>query len=138
MKQWSFFPLYCKSIHLTVCFYHVMYAFQSESTLCSCLNVKELLAWSRREIWNLSDCNWIRTHNHLVYKCTVNHLVHKGTLNHLASLAKWLSVCLWTKWLSVRVQLQSLTHVRECQQLGFVTLNSNLAVSGWVGLAYDH
>ena len=29
-----------------------------------------------------SDCNWIRTHN---------HLVHKRTLNHLAKLAKWLS-----------------------------------------------
>ena len=35
---------------LTVCFYHVTYAFQSESTLYSCLNVKELLARSRREI----------------------------------------------------------------------------------------
>ena len=30
----------------------------------------------------LSDCNWTRTHN---------HLVHKQTLNHLAKLAKWLS-----------------------------------------------
>ena len=30
--------------HLTVCSYHVTYAFQSESTLYSCLNVKELLA----------------------------------------------------------------------------------------------
>ena len=28
---------------------------------------------------NLSDCNWTRTHN---------HLVHKRTLNHLAKLAK--------------------------------------------------
>ena len=26
---------------------------------------------------------------------------------------------------------------RERRQLDFVTLNSNLAVSGWVGLAYD-
>ena len=26
---------------------------------------------------------------------------------------------------------------RERQQLGFVTLNGNLAVSGWVVLAYD-
>ena len=34
---------------LSVCFYHVTYAFQSESTLYSCLNVKELLARSRRE-----------------------------------------------------------------------------------------
>ena len=35
---------------LTVCSYHVTYAFQSESTLYRCLNVKELLARSRREI----------------------------------------------------------------------------------------
>ena len=33
-----------------VCSYHVTYAFQSESTLYSCLNVKELLARSRLEI----------------------------------------------------------------------------------------
>ena len=35
---------------LSVCSYHVTYAFQSESTLSSCLNVKELLVRSRREI----------------------------------------------------------------------------------------
>ena len=46
------------------------------------LNVKELLARSRHHIWSLSDCNGIRTHNHLVLK---------RTLNHLANLAKWLS-----------------------------------------------
>ena len=34
---------------LTVCSYHVTSAFQSESTLYSCLNAKELLARSRRE-----------------------------------------------------------------------------------------
>ena len=33
------------------------YWFQSEATLYSCLNVKELLARSRREIWSLSDYN---------------------------------------------------------------------------------
>ena len=70
------------TVHLTVCTYHVTYAFQSESTFYSCLNVKELLAWSRCEIWSLSDCNWTRTHN---------HFVHKRTLDHLAKLAKWLS-----------------------------------------------
>ena len=35
---------------MTVCSYHVTYGFQSESTLYSCLNVKELLARNRREI----------------------------------------------------------------------------------------
>ena len=45
-KKWY----YICTVHLTVCAYHVTYAFQSESTLYSCLNVKELLARSRREI----------------------------------------------------------------------------------------
>ena len=52
------------------------------AALCSCLNVKELRAQSRRHIWSLSDCNGIRTHN---------HVVRKRTLNHLAKLAKWLN-----------------------------------------------
>ena len=44
----------------TVC-YHVTYAFHSESTLYSCLNVKELLTRNRCDIWCLSDNNGIRT-----------------------------------------------------------------------------
>ena len=56
------------------------------------LNVKELLAQSRHEIWSFSDCNWTRTQN---------HLVRKQTLNHLTKLA--MSVPLWTKWFWVRV-----------------------------------
>ena len=44
-----------------------------------CLNVKELLAPNRRNLWSLSDCNGIRTHI---------HLVRKGTLNHFAKLTK--------------------------------------------------
>ena len=59
-----------------------MHVFQSESTLYSCLNVKELLAWNRSDIRRLSDCSGTRTHS---------HLVRKRTLNHLAKLAKWLS-----------------------------------------------
>ena len=46
-----------------------------------CLNVKQLLAQSRRHIWSLSDSNGIWSHN---------ELVRKRTLNHLAKLAKWL------------------------------------------------
>ena len=34
---------------MTVCFCHVTYAFQSESKLYICLNVKKLLAQSRRQ-----------------------------------------------------------------------------------------
>ena len=46
----------------------VTYAFQSESMLYSWVNVRELLARNRRNIWSLSDSNEIRTHNHLVPK----------------------------------------------------------------------
>ena len=52
----------------------MFFSCQSESTLYRCLNVKELLARSRREIWRLSDCNWTWTENHLVCKRTLNHL----------------------------------------------------------------
>ena len=55
---------------------HVTYAFQSESTLYSCLN--ELFAWSRREIWNLSDYSWTQTHNHLGHKRTLNQIWPNG------------------------------------------------------------
>ena len=60
------------TVHLTICYYHVTYSFKSESTLYSCLNVKELLPRNRRSIISLSDNNRIRTHNHLVYKRILN------------------------------------------------------------------
>ena len=101
MIELCYWVLIC-TVHLTVCFCHVTYVFQSESTLYSCLNVKELLPRSRREIWSLSDCSWTWVNNHLIHKRTLNHLAK------LASLAQWLSVSLWYKWLWVRVLLQSL------------------------------
>ena len=48
--------------------------FHSESTLYSCVDVKELLAQNRRDIWSLSDSNGVWTHNHLVRKRALNHL----------------------------------------------------------------
>ena len=111
-----FWVLIC-TFHLTVCSYHVRYAFQSESTLYISLTAKELPARSRHKIWSLSNCYCRRTHN---------HLVHKRTLNHLA---KWLSVCLWTKWLWVRVQLQSLIGAcldrKVCKLINFKKLAHN-------------
>ena len=86
-----------------VCSSHVTYAFQSESTLYSSLNVKELLARNRRKIWSLSECNWTRTHNHLVRKRKLNHLVFVYELSgfgfesissHLNSWQAW--NCLFT------------------------------------------
>ena len=50
------------------------YAFQRESTLYSCLNVKEPLAQTKDGIWSLTEGNGIRIYNHLVRKRTLNHL----------------------------------------------------------------
>ena len=47
-KKCFFYGMFFCTVHLTVCSYHVTYSFQNESTLCSCLNVKELLARNRR------------------------------------------------------------------------------------------
>ena len=58
-----------------------------DCTLSSCLNVKKLLAQSRRDISNLIDCNGSRNHKHLVCK---------QTLHHLVKLAKRLSYFLGT------------------------------------------
>ena len=87
----SLWLLIC-TIHLTAWSDHVTYVSSCESTLYSCLTVKELLA-RNRHIWNLSDCNGTGTQNHLVCK---------GTRNHLAKLVKWLSCimnlsvpCIW-------------------------------------------
>ena len=53
----------------TLCSYHVTYAFQSESTLYSCLNVKELLARNRRKIstylYGAFDCMFLLCHVHV-------------------------------------------------------------------------
>ena len=80
LNDWASLWVLVYMVHLTVCSCHVTYTFQSESTLYSCLNVKGLLARSRRKIWSLSDCNWTRTHN---------HLDRKWKLNHLAKLARF-------------------------------------------------
>ena len=89
-----------------VVFYHVLYVF--ESTLYSYLNVKELIALNRSNIWSLSDCNGIGTQKHLVHKQTYYHLAK------LAILAKSLSVCLQSRCLWVRIQLQSCKLLKMC------------------------
>ena len=98
------FKSQCMNCMLLWCHVHVsewIYA------LC-CLNVKELFAQNRRDIWRLSDCNrsWTR-----------DHLVRKRTLNHLAKLAKWLSVRLQTKWLWVRIPLLSLKQYMKFEKM---------------------
>ena len=62
---------YVENIDWTVFYYHFTYEVQSEFTLYSLPEFKELLARSRRI---LSESNEIRTHNHLVYKRKLNRL----------------------------------------------------------------
>ena len=70
LNGWILFPVVISTVHFNVCPYHVTHAFHSEYTLYSCLNVKDLFAWNRHDIWRLSGCNGIRTHNHLILKRT--------------------------------------------------------------------
>ena len=51
----TFFNILVTRVYLTVCFYHVTCAFQSEPTLYGCLNFKELFARNRCGIY-LSVC----------------------------------------------------------------------------------
>ena len=62
------------TVYLAVSFYHVTYAFQSESTLYTCANVKEMFSRGIHKVWSLSECNLTWTHNYLVFKGTVNRL----------------------------------------------------------------
>ena len=64
----SFIGMFITLFHTLYCIYPltiVTYRFQSESTLCSCLNVKEFLDRNRRDIWSLSESNGIQTHKPL-------------------------------------------------------------------------
>ena len=58
-----------------VCYYHVMYAFQSEYALCSSTNVKERLPWIRCDIWSLSK---YRTENYSQRKSIIRSFWQKG------------------------------------------------------------
>ena len=75
---WEYLSVQC----IWLCYYRFTCAFQSKSTLYSWLNVKEFLAWNRRNIWSLNDYNGTLIQN---------LFVRKRTLSHLAKLAKWLS-----------------------------------------------
>ena len=85
------------TVHLTVCSYYVTYAFQSESTLYCCLNVKELLARSSCKIWSLSECNWTRTQNHLFHK-RVPDMIRIYSQMHRTDRYSQHSSIIWPVW----------------------------------------
>ena len=102
-------------VKLTVCSYHVTYAFQGESTIYSCVNVKGLLARNWLEGCSLSDCNCTWTHDHLVRKLTINHLVNLVWLNGWVFVYKLrLRFVLW-----VWVQFQSIKVKTDNKKVNF-------------------
>ena len=113
-NAWAVLWVLICTVHLIVCFDHVTYEFESESTLYSCLNVKKLLARSRRHIWRLSECNGTRTNK---------HLVHKRKLNDLAKPAKWFS-CVVSTYLYGAFDCMFLwCHVRVWEWIHTLQLN---------------
>ena len=74
-------------VHLAVSYYHVTYEFQSESTLCSCLIVMDLLARNRRHIRSLAT-GFEPTTTQLVKEpiCVVSTYLY-GEFDYMASLA---------------------------------------------------
>ena len=124
IKSFSFFHVFLISIYLS----HII--------SFSKFYIKAGLIWikHRRDIWNLTDSNGIRIHNHLVCKQTLNHLAKLakwlscvmitylcGVLMHRtdkylqdrSSLPKWLSIPIRSKWLCVQISLLS----RKCEDL---------------------
>ena len=60
--------VHCKKIFFVCVFSSCHIRVWSETTLCSYLNINEVLARNKIHIWNLSDCNKTWTHNHIVRK----------------------------------------------------------------------
>ena len=83
---------YNKGDKETVCFYHVAYAFYSESTLCSCVNVKEPLCSKQTQYLTLK---WLQRDS--------NPQPLSQQFSQNSQMVKWLN---FAKWLCVLYELQ--------------------------------
>ena len=92
--------------------------------------------------WRCWSCltllNWIGalTISKTAFKKT-EALIPSVKFFSLSLLSIYINLPFALAWNTVVMFWLVLLAAREHQQLGFVTLNGNLAVSGWVGLAYD-
>ena len=103
------------TVYLTLFSYHVTYPFQNESTLYRCLNVKELLAQKKCDIWSLSDWNTTRT---------LNYLFRKWTLNHLAKPPNdWILLWVHIRMLHLTVWFYHVTHTFQVESTLYIYLN---------------
>ena len=78
-----------------LCTFIMSHTYFRVNLLCSCVNVKELLARKRRDIWRWIGCHGIQTHNYLASKLA--KMVK--WLNDYISLNGWVfftsSMCFW-------------------------------------------
>ena len=108
-------------LHLAICSYHVTYTFQSTSTLYTFLNVKELSARRKLDIWNLSDCSGTRINN---------HLVHKRTRNHLANRPKdWAVLWVFIRTVHLTVYSYHVTYTFQSESTLYDCLNVNKLIA---------
>ena len=108
-------------VHQTVCSYHVMYTFQSESTLYSYVNVKELLAQNRCEIWSLSDCNWAQPQP-LSLQMNTQPFSRTGQMIELC----FVHLSVWCIWLYVLIMSQTRFKVNPQSIVAWLSRNSLL------------
>ena len=121
---------YFHNHRLPACSCHVTYAFQSESTLYSCLNYKQLFARSRCEIWSFSQmielcseylsvqCIWlyvlVMSHTRFrVYPHSVVAWMSSNSLLEAGVKSEVLSDCKWTRTLKHLVHKQILNHLAK-------------------------
>ena len=86
----------------------VVFAFQSQSTLCSCQNVKELLALNRCDIWNLSDRNVIVSSN----PAAALHRNHFSYVTNLTISQYHFSLFIFAIFVSTKLQVIFKSHIK--------------------------
>ena len=105
-------------MHLTVYSRHVTYAFQSESALYNCLNIKELLTRSMRKRWhdkNLhSKVTWQGWHDKGAMTRTYSQMHRTSKYSEHSSIIwlVWLNGCAFVYKLSSSEFKSSCSHLR--------------------------
>ena len=98
-----------------------------------CLNVKELLARSRRHIWSLRDSSRIRTHNHLARKRTLNQFDQFGqTLLILLTMLKLFHKSVQKNPIKFPKILTKTVYIRKCIRLFRFHMNPQKTFPLWI------
>ena len=126
--DWAVLWVIICMMHLTVCYYLVTYAFQSESILYICLNVKEVLAQNRCDIWHLGGLALSGHTKPDVWPSKLSFLGHHHyakNLRHLfpPEILMIKESCNVIVWEIILVNCNSMYHVKDKTFLFFLQLN---------------